>query len=100
MVAPNISPQCTVSQAKKIDFSDLDEEYLGLDADAGYIYSLNATGFHIWERIAEPITVAALCAELGAAFNIAPAACEPDVIELLTALQTAELITVQDGAVG
>jgi hypothetical protein len=45
-------------------FSQLDDELLAIDAQAGYCYSLNETAGRVWDLIATPMSLDAICAQL------------------------------------
>ncbi|MDQ1301198.1 MAG: hypothetical protein QG637_1119 [Chloroflexota bacterium] len=76
-------------------FSKLDDEMLAIDAQAGYYYSLNESAGRVWEMIAEPVAVGAVCAQLRREFAVAPEACTRDVLGLLQGLHDAGLVQVQ-----
>jgi len=73
-------------------FSKLDDEYLALDAEAGFCYSLNVVSGHIWNLIEEPITLAALCTQLQRDYKVDAVTCHRDVSEVLAKLAKAGLV--------
>lgn len=75
-------------------FSKLDNEYLALDAEAGFCYSLNLVSGRIWQLIAEPTTLGALCAQLCHEFTVDAATCQRDLKAVLTKLASAGLVTI------
>lgn len=74
-------------------FSNLDDEYLALDAEAGFCYSLNPVSGRIWNLLEEPLTFEGLCAQLRREYTVDEATCRRDVGEVLTKLASAGLVT-------
>ncbi len=75
-------------------FSKLDDEYLALDAEAGFCYSLNPVSGHIWNLLEEPTTLGALCTQLRHAYTVDETTCRREVTEVLTKLASAGLVTI------
>jgi len=74
-------------------FSQLDDEYLALDADAGFCYSLNPVGGRIWHLLEQPMPFGTLCAQLQREYQVDAATCRRDVSEMLKKLRSAGLVT-------
>jgi hypothetical protein len=89
----------TVQRAKEIVFSQLDNELLALDSQAGYCYSLNETAGMVWELIEKPMTIGEIVMRLSEAFNVDEITCQREVIELLGGLHEAGLVKVNDAQV-
>jgi hypothetical protein len=87
-------PQSRVSRAKEVMFSQLDDELLAIDSQAGFCYSLNETAGLIWEMMAEPITLKEICTRLQEKFDVDEKDCLSDVTALLQGLYQAELVKV------
>lgn len=85
-------------RSKEVQFTQLDDELLAVDAQAGYCYSLNETAGRVWELLAAPTTVASICSRLGREYTVDPGRCEREVIVLLRELSEAGLAQVSDGA--
>jgi len=92
--------QSIVSRAKDILFSQFDEEFLAIDPQAGFIYSLNETASLVWELIAEPVSVDAVCNQLQEGFTVDAETCQKDIIELLSGLLNASLVKVHHEPLG
>lgn len=75
-------------------FSQLDDEYLALDAEAGFCYSLNPVSRRIWSLIEQPIAFDKLCTQLQQEYAVDEATCRRDVDEVLTGLTEAGLVTL------
>jgi hypothetical protein len=82
-----------------IRFSKLDDEYLALDAEAGFCYSLNPVSERIWGLIERPTTFGGLCAQLQREYTVDETTCQRDVDEVLTGLAEAGLVTLHDAPI-
>lgn len=89
-------PQTVVRRAREVLFSQLDDELLAIDANAGYCYSLTGPAGKIWELIAAPITLDDLCAALRRRYAVDEQTCLADVSELLLDLRRAGLVEVEN----
>ncbi len=85
-----------VRRGKDIPFSQLDDELLAIDSQAGYCYSLNATAGRVWDLIATPITFEAICAQLRKEYAVDEQTCRREVTALLQGLCDAGLVQVAD----
>ena len=93
-----IDIQTKIQRAKNIPFSQLDDELLAIDAQAGYCYSLNPTAGRVWELIVLPVTVDTVCAQLLREYSVDEATCQREVIALLDGMLAAVLVRVLDGS--
>lgn len=75
-----------------------EEELVMLDFDRGFYFGLEAVAKVIWEQLAEPKDVKAVCAEVVAKFDGEASAVEQDTIEFLTSLLDENLIMICDSA--
>ena len=92
---PNIGPDTVVQRTSKVLFSQVDDEFLGIDSEAGFCYGLNEVSARVWELIEAPISAASVCAALRQEYDVDDAVCRRDVIELLQKLSEAGLIRVE-----
>jgi hypothetical protein len=74
--------------------AEIGSEAVILDIESGYYFQLNKTGSRIWALIEAPISLAALCEKLGAAFKVDAATCRGDVIEFVEQIRSKGLVTV------
>jgi len=81
-----------IRRGKDISFSDLDDELLAIDAQAGYCYSLNETAGRVWALIATPTPVVAVCEQLCREFAVDQATCLRQMIFLVQGLYDAGLV--------
>jgi hypothetical protein len=93
-MAVKLENNTLVRRGKDVPFSQLDDELLAIDAQAGYCYSLNATAGHVWELIATPISLDAICAQLRREYTVDEQTCRREVTTLLQGLCDAGLVQV------
>ena len=74
--------------------STIDDEVVLMSIEEGSYFCLNETGSEIWNRIAEPVSVATLCQTLADIFDGPPQEMEADVLALLGELADKGLIEV------
>lgn len=75
--------------------TSLGHEAVILGADAGEYFGLNEVGARIWELVQQPVLVSEICAALCAEYEVQPAECERDVLELLGELKERGLLDVR-----
>ena len=78
-----VSLQSTVVAATEQVSADLDGEMAILNLSNGVYYGLNPVGARVWELVQAPGTVAALCEQLLAEFDVERGRCEQEVLALL-----------------
>jgi hypothetical protein len=93
-----IQPTTLISRAREVTFDQVDQEYYAVDSKAGYFYNMSETGNRIWELLATPQSVNALCAQLQQEYRIDAATCLQQVVQVLTKLRDAGLIQTNDVA--
>ena len=87
-----LSAETIVRRVDRLVFSALDDEVLAIDAEHGFLYSLNETGRLVWDAIAEPGTIGDVCARVRASYDVDEATCQSAVIALLEQLNEAGLV--------
>ena len=75
--------------------AELDGELMAMSVERGTCYGLNAVGTRIWDLIAEPQSVDALCEQLRQEFDVGEEECRRDVIALLDEFRAEGLATVR-----
>lgn len=98
-LAPRLSAQMIVQRDKDIAFSQLDDELLSIDANTGYCYSLNESAGRVWELIATPMSINALCAQLCKEYVVDEVTCLSEVTVLLQGLCEAGLVRASAPAI-
>jgi coenzyme PQQ synthesis protein D (PqqD) len=71
-----------------------------LDLRSGTYFSVNPVGAHVWSLLRAPVAVSDIHGALAARYDVEPAQCYADLIELLQELAEAGLIKVADGEGG
>lgn len=74
--------------------AELDEEVVMLSLETSRYYGLNPIGSRIWELLAQPRTIAELCATLEGEYDVAPEQCEREVVALAQKLLDEKLAQV------
>ena len=79
----DITLESVVRRSSDVMASQVDNELVMMDIERGMYYALNPVGADIWERLAEPQTVADICAQLMQQYDVDQATCEADVLAVL-----------------
>lgn len=95
-----LEKQAIVKRTRDIPFSLLDDELLAIDSQAGYCYSLNETAGRVWNLIASPLSIKAVCTLLRGEYTVDEATCLHEVTALIRALHQAGLAEICDAAGG
>jgi len=75
-----------VVQAGDVLTANVDTELVMMRLESNGYFGLDAIGRRIWELIAAPRPVAAICAALVEEYAVAPDTCEADVLRFLQEL--------------
>jgi hypothetical protein len=73
--------------------SELHQESVILDLKSGMYFGLNPVGARIWQLVQQPASVDAIIQTILDEYDVAPAQCEADVMQLLGKLDEAGLIS-------
>jgi hypothetical protein len=84
---------------KAIPFSQLDDELLAIDSQAGYCYALNETSGRIWDLMETPIDFDGLCSQLQREYVVDKDTCVREVTGFLEDLRKAGLVEIDDAPV-
>lgn len=84
----------TVARTGGLIEAEVDGEIIGLHVENGTCYGFNATATRVWQLIEQPRTLADICAELAAEFDVDPAICEADVRALVDDLSRDGIVAV------
>jgi hypothetical protein len=72
-----------VRRSSDVLASPVDNELVMMDIERGMYYALGVVGADIWERLAEPLKVVDLCAQLQQIYDVDRVTCETDVLAVL-----------------
>ena len=74
--------------------STIDNDLVMMSLEKGTYYGLDAVGSHVWDQLAQPVTVQTLCHQLTEMFDVDLEQCQQDVLAFLTELQKENMIHV------
>ena len=94
---PDITLAAVVARNHAPLAADVGERVVLMSAERGNYYDLDETGSEIWRRIAQPVRVSDLCAQLLATYDAPREALEADVLAFLQRLASQGLIDVSAG---
>lgn len=83
-----------VSRAKKLISTEIDGDYLSVDADSDSCYTFNAVTLSVWNMLEEAQTFGRLCERLGDSYEVDKGRCRSDVGELLGLLARDGLVRI------
>lgn len=83
-----------VLDAENLIQAPLAEELYMMHVEKGTYLYLNDVATLIWNRLREPITVAALCDALSGEFDVSPERCRADVLAFLRELHGKGMLRV------
>ena len=83
-----------VCQNKDIDASDLDGEKVMMNLDKGQYFMMNEVASRIWDIIENEVAVSSVVDTLLEEYDVEKNDCEETVLDFLTKMKKAELITV------
>lgn len=75
--------------------TEVDGELMAMSIDLGLCFGLDRIGTRIWALIAEPISLDALCAQLGSEYDVEASTCRSDVARLVERLRAEGLASVK-----
>lgn len=90
----NLTLNSKIIRSEDFITSTVENDLVMMSLEKGAYYSLDTIGSHIWERIAQPITVAALCQNLTDEFDVETEQCQADVLAFLNELLTEGMVHV------
>jgi hypothetical protein len=86
-----------VVRSPNLGFFPLDDAMIAIDRESGYCYSLNKTSARIWELMEAPVCVESICDTLCKEFAVESAVCSVDVLEILSSMRGAGLLSKWHG---
>jgi hypothetical protein len=92
----HLSPATVVARNDGFIQAEIDNEIVALDIEKGACYGLNAVGSRIWTLLESPIHIGDICEKLLTEYDVEPATCERQVLDLLEELRTEGIITTRE----
>ena len=90
MIGPSTIFRKTTQQVS----CQINDEVAILDLERSLYFGLEGAGVQIWEALEQPRSVAELRDYLVAAFDVAPADCEADIVQMLSSLKEEGLVEI------
>ncbi len=94
MAKTPITVSSQVVASKNQVATELGGEVVILGVEVGKYFGLNEVGARVWSLVQQRIRVSAICEAVANDYDVDPAECERDVLELLTELEGKGLIDV------
>lgn len=91
---PGISLATEVAQSANLLSTLVGEDVVIFDLGQDRYFSLGPTGTSVWQRLEQPMTVAALCDALVLEYDAPRATIEEDVLALLTDMAKGGLVRI------
>jgi hypothetical protein len=76
--------------------SELSGETVILNLKDGLYFGLNEVGNSIWQQIQQPTTFSQIQSQILAEYDVEPAVCEQDLVNILNQLYRVGLVEIQD----
>jgi hypothetical protein len=89
-----IAPGSIVAQRRDVLTTIVDGEVMALNVDSEMIIGLDPIASRIWDLIAEPVSIGAVCDMLVCEFEVEPETCLKDLLATLEDLATDGLINI------
>ncbi|WP_162888107.1 PqqD family protein [Sphingomonas mesophila] len=77
--------------------AEIDDEIVGLDREQGKVFGFNGVASEVWRLLAQPQSLAQLCARLQETYSVDAAQCEEDVTGLIEQLSDMGLVRRVEG---
>ena len=74
--------------------ADVGGEVVLLNVATGVFHQLNGVGSYLWKRVADPQTIAELCARATLEYDADPETCRRDIEEFVRELHTHGLVRI------
>lgn len=97
MTNPILSPASAVALRPEVMAAEMDGETVILEATSGMYSALGATGSRIVGMIAEPVSIADICAQLMTIYEVDAETCTRDVTAFLEQLNADGFLVVTAG---
>ena len=86
------SPDVQVAQSPDAIAAEVGGEVVLLNVTTGYFHQLNAVGSYVWRHIAQPQTIAELCARAVADYEADAMTCRQDIDDFVRELHLHGLV--------
>lgn len=90
-----LADDAIICRSEDLLMAEVDGELMAMSIDRGICFGLDPIGTRIWTLLAEPCTLADLCAQLVSEYEVEAARCRSEVVDLIEELRAEGLATVQ-----
>ena len=80
-------------RSRELVYSAVDNEISLMNVETGKYYGLASVGARIWELLAEPMSVKAICDQLMSRYHVDRATCEADVLRFVERMVAEGVVT-------
>ena len=91
----NITLDHVVARSPEHIFNQIDDEVVLLSIESGDFYGFDKILSNIWNKLDEPMAVKSVIDQLLTEYNVEPAACEQDVLDVFNKMLADKLIVTQ-----
>ena len=88
------APEVRVAQHPDAIAAEVRGDIVLLNVETGYFHQLNAVGSYVWRQLAQPQTVAELCARAVVDYEADAAACAEDIERFVRQLHEHGLVRI------
>ena len=89
-----LTPESVVRQNPEQVAAEMDGEVLMMNVNTGNYYGLNEVASFVWNQLAQPLTVRAVCDAIMGEFDVSPETCQADAFFFLESMLTDGLLLV------
>lgn len=91
-----MNSQTRIKRTNKALASEIDDEVVMFDADAGKYYGLNSVAAAVWNMLEEPASIEEICDQLTREYDVEKETCMDEVLGFLPELQKKGLIEIAE----
>lgn len=84
-----------IKKSRTLPATQVDGDLVMVDLEGGAYLAMDRVGQRIWEILDVPQTLASLCDQLCAEYDVTPDTCRDDVQRFVDQLSEARLVTVE-----
>ncbi|MCU0522748.1 MAG: PqqD family peptide modification chaperone [Anaerolineae bacterium] len=92
----DLTPDTVLIRTDDVTTTPVDDDLVMMRLVSNAFYGLDKVGRQIWEQLAEPTSIAALCAGLVGKYKVTPDVCEADLIVFMQDMVDEGLVRIQE----
>lgn len=90
----SIQLQSQICRNPSVLYTEIDQQYVLMNAEKGLYFELNSVGSEIWQQLESPLSVESLCLNLNEVFEVEASNCQQETLVFLDKLLDNGLIVV------